>query len=129
MTERREHWLSMANDDLAFAELGLSNGFFSQVCFLSQQASEKALKAVLLSRTGGYPRVHSIVDLVKRNDAVEALAGLMDDARILDQYYIPTRYPDGVPGSLPDGLPSEEHAKQALTIAKTVVGQCEQVLR
>ena len=67
MTERREHWLSMANDDLAFAELGLSNGFFSQVCFLSQQASEKALKAVLLSRTGGYPRVHSIVDLVKRN--------------------------------------------------------------
>jgi HEPN domain-containing protein len=43
MAERHERWLAMARNDLDFAALGLDHGFFSQTCFLSQQASEKAL--------------------------------------------------------------------------------------
>jgi HEPN domain-containing protein len=50
-----------------------------------------------------------------------------DDARVhracevleLDQFYIPTRYPDAVPGSLPEGLPQRQHAEKALEVARS----------
>ncbi|MCI0446797.1 DNA-binding protein, partial [bacterium] len=33
---------------------------------------------------------------------------------------MPTRYPDGLPGSLPHGLPGKEDAQQILTLANKV---------
>ena len=39
-------WLRQAESDLAFAELGAREGFPAQACFTSQQAAEKALKAI-----------------------------------------------------------------------------------
>jgi HEPN domain-containing protein len=38
----------------------------------------------------------------------------------LDSYYIPTRYPDAIVGSLEDGLPDEEDAREALEIANLI---------
>jgi len=35
------------------------------------------------------------------------LADLRDDLMQMDAFYIPTRYPDALPGSLPEGLPDE----------------------
>lgn len=32
---------------------------------------------------------------------------------LLDRFYIPSRYPDALPGTLPDGLPSRDDAKEA----------------
>lgn len=43
-------WLAQAENDLAFAELGLREGFFAQTCFICQQAAEKALKALCYLR-------------------------------------------------------------------------------
>ncbi|TFH13183.1 MAG: HEPN domain-containing protein [Lentisphaerales bacterium] len=43
MNQAHEQWLSMAENDLEFARLGLKHGYHSQACFLSQQAAEKAL--------------------------------------------------------------------------------------
>ena len=39
----------------------------------------------------------------------------------LDRYYIPTRYPDALPGSLPEGLPTEKEANEAITIAEKLL--------
>jgi HEPN domain-containing protein len=39
-------WLAQAGSDLAFAEVGVREGFFAQACFTCQQAAEKALKAL-----------------------------------------------------------------------------------
>jgi HEPN domain-containing protein len=39
-------WLAQAESDLAFAELGVREGFFAQACFVCQQAVEKALKGL-----------------------------------------------------------------------------------
>jgi HEPN domain-containing protein len=47
-------------------------------------------------------------------------AELLDDCAVVDQYYIPTRYPNGVPGSLPDGLPGSDEAQEAIVIAKRI---------
>src|SRR5436853_3448790 len=54
-----EQWLARAEDDLSFAQLGLREKYFSQVCFLSQQVVEKAFKAFLLAKGRSYPE-HSI---------------------------------------------------------------------
>ena len=43
-------WLLQAENDLAFADLGLREGFFAQACFYSQQAAEKGLKALAYYR-------------------------------------------------------------------------------
>src|SRR6266850_7380413 len=58
-------WLQLANEDLAMAGLALDQGIFRQTCFHSQQAAEKALKALLLARQGTYPRTHSFGGLAR----------------------------------------------------------------
>ena len=97
-----ERWLRQAESDLAFAELGVREGFPAQACFTSQQAAEKALKAVLYLRGERFVPGHSLVDLLERAaTSPEALLHLRDSARQLDQYYIPTRYPNGLPAEFP----------------------------
>lgn len=45
---------------------------------------------------------HSIVELVQRlAAAVPELGKLREQAGLLDQYYVATRYPDGLPGGSP----------------------------
>ena len=95
-------WLAQAESDLAFAELGLREGFFAQACFVCQQTAEKALKA--LRYLGGARVVlgHSVVELLDSLIAEHAdLAGLREGAQQLDQYYVPTRYPNGLAGRRP----------------------------
>jgi HEPN domain-containing protein len=107
-----------ARDDLAVARLVYREDYFSHVCFLSQQCIEKALKGYLLWIAHDYPRVHRLVELVMRCQAHDADFGeLLAACIVVDQYYIPTRYPNGVPGSLPGGLPGSEEAAEAVSIA------------
>lgn len=126
MDDNADEWLSRAQKDLEFADVGMRERFFSHVCFLSQQASEKALKAILIRKAQKYPRIHSIAELM--GEVAKCVDDLNLDeqmGRVLDQYYIPTRYPDGVPGSLPEGQPSEKHASEGLEIAKRIVQEVE----
>ena len=89
---------------MAFARLGSREGFFAQTCFVAQQAAEKALKALCYLRGERVVIGHSIVALLDQLTADHpALAPLREVAQQLDQYYIPTRYPNG----LPDGVPAD----------------------
>ena len=45
---------------------------------------------------------------------------LADELRLLEGFYIPTRYPDALPTSHPEALPGEQEAKEALTAARRV---------
>ena len=49
MTGQHDPWFASAKEDLDFAEVGLEHEYFSQVCFLAQQSSEKALKGLLIA--------------------------------------------------------------------------------
>ena len=112
-------WLAQAESDLAFAELGLREGFFAQACFVCQQAVEKALKA--LRYLGGARVVlgHSVVELLDTLVAVHAdLAGLREGAQQLDQYYVPTRYPNGLPGGVPAEMFTRGQAEEAVSVAR-----------
>ncbi|KUK22346.1 MAG: HEPN domain protein, partial [Thermotoga petrophila] len=44
--ERSKDWLDAAKDDLEHAKHDLEHGFYNWACFSSQQAAEKAVKAV-----------------------------------------------------------------------------------
>jgi len=46
------------------------------------------------------------------------LAGLALEVQLLDRFYIPTRYPDALPGVLPEGLPDAQDAREALDVTR-----------
>ena len=45
-TVEARRWLDQATSDLAFAELGVREGYPAQACFMCQQGGERALKAL-----------------------------------------------------------------------------------
>ena len=117
-----ERWLVQARSDLGFAEVGAREGYHAQACFMCQQAAEKALKA--LHYLGGERLVigHSLFELLRALlTRHPALADLEEAARRLDQYYVPTRYPNGLPGGTPADVFSQAQAKEALAQAKRFV--------
>ena len=124
-----ERWLAQARSDLAFAEVGVREGYPAQSCFLCQQAGEKALKA--LRYLGGERLVfgHSLLELLQSllNRHPE-LAGLREAAQRLDQYYVPTRYPNGLPAGAPADYYTSSEAERAIADAEAVLACCRRVL-
>lgn len=115
-------WLNKAAEDLAVARLIFREGHPGHVCFLSQQCMEKSLKAYLLVYRNKYPRTHKLVELLGQCDRLDAnFAHFWPECQVVDQYYIPTRYPDALPGRLPEGLPGRAEAEEALAAAAKVL--------
>jgi len=115
-------WVYFAEQDLNFAKSGFKENFYSHVCFLSQQAVEKMCKAFLVFNKLNYPKTHKIIDIINSNvKLVELLKEHVDEIKLLDAFYIPTRYPDGVPGSLPQGLPEKKDAESSLSTAEKII--------
>jgi HEPN domain-containing protein len=46
----------------------------------------------------------------------------------LDTYYLWTRYPDAVPGSIEDGMPGREDALEVIEMAKAVLAEVDDLL-
>jgi len=120
MNEIADRWLAFAREDLRVAEIMMPEGIYNQVCFHAQQCVEKALKSVLVRQGQAPPRTHSIKDLLNLVPQ-SLLADLRDDLGRLDDFYIPTRYPDALPGTLPEGLPGKIEAEEALGLARSVL--------
>ena len=96
-------WLETAGEDLDAARSLMESGKYSHSCFFSQQAGEKAVKA-LWYFLGEDPWGHSIQRLINElpvPDAHERLQSLLEAGVLLDRYYIPTRYPNGLPDLTP----------------------------
>jgi HEPN domain-containing protein len=91
---------------------------------------EKALKALLAASGELVPRTHRLADLWQRLPATDrnGLAHLRHAAFDLDRYYLPARYPDALPGVLPEGLPGKEHAERAVETCRRVLGYVRQQL-
>ena len=59
-----ENWLRFAREDIRMADLAMAEGLYNQVCFHSQQCTEKALKAWLAQTEESIPRTHRMADLM-----------------------------------------------------------------
>lgn len=121
-----ERWLAQARSDLGFAELGVHGGYHAQACFMCQQAGEKALKALHYFGGERFVPGHSLVRLLAPLLARHpALGDLQEGVRRLDQYYVPTRYPNGLPDDIPANVFSRAQAAEALAFARQLVEQVE----
>ncbi len=115
-------WLSQAEHDLSDAEYSLAGQRYSLACFLCQQAAEKALKGFLYARGAEQVLGHSVADLASECGQLDAdLRALRPKAAPLDHYYVPTRYPNSLPGGIPAEAFDESDARRALALAGEVV--------
>jgi HEPN domain-containing protein len=121
MAEGRR-WLLQAERDLDDAEFNLSGGRYNVACFLAQQSAEKALKAYLFSKGAEEVWGHSVAELCKDAQTFDpAFSQLDPKASPLDKYYIPTRYPNALPGGIPSKAFDENDAKNAIRLTKKVI--------
>ncbi len=128
--ERAKEWLRFAQDDLRSAEVLLKEEIFNEVCFHAQQCAEKGIKAFLVLQDQVVPKTHRLIDLLEEAIKLDPkLEAMRKDCIILDQYYIPTRYPDAVIGSKPSGLPSRQDAQEAFQIAKSIFQRVQSSLK
>ena len=114
-----ESWLIYAQEDLRMATWAMKQKIYNQVCFHAQQCVEKSLKAFLVHQRQAPPKTHRLValtELIGGQDFDDFARGI----DFLDQVYIPSRYPDIHPGALPDGLPNQKQALEALETARQI---------
>lgn len=121
MNEKVRLWMDYAKDDLAFAKSGMEDGYYSHVCYLSQQCMEKVLKGFLVAQDKQYPKSHDLVRLYKLCGSPEWLGDIVNDLSFASLAYIPMRYPDALPGTLPDREPTEKDAKLLLGLAEKIL--------
>ena len=121
MKRQVEDWIQLADKDLYAAEVLLKNEYLltNIVAFHCQQTIEKYLKAFLIEKDIPVIKTH---DLIKLNGMIKEIKDLGIDEKkliIINEVYIESRYP-GELGLLPDGMPSEEQAKEFVAYVKEV---------
>lgn len=111
-----ERWWFTAKDDLDAAKILHEAGKYSHACFLSQQSAEKALKALWFSIDSD-PWGHSIQKLVMdfpRKKMFQSVDEWLVNAMYLDKFYIPARYPNGLPDLTPGQVYVSQDSEQAI---------------
>lgn len=115
-------WLAQALCDVDDARYLSAGERHSLACFVAQQAAEKALKAFLYATGREFVWGHSVAELCHE-------AGQLDSrflekhpmAASLDKYYIPTRYPNGLPGGIPSEAFGEHDSSHAISTATRII--------
>ena len=126
-----QRWLDTALEDIDAARVLLDKKKYSHGCFFCQQAAEKGLKALWLF-LGEEPWGHSIQKLMMElpgDKPKKDMEEFLEDGSILDRYYVPTRYPNGLPDLTPgryyfekDALLCIDSAARILTKIRALMG-------
>ncbi len=93
MASRAKDWFTQAERDLEQAEASRREGRHEWACFAAQQSAEKAVKALHLAL--GQEAWGHVVARLLRELPTEVDATLVDKARVLDNFYVATRYANG----------------------------------
>jgi len=115
-------WVETAEEDLDAARVLLREGKYSHACFLAHQSGEKAVKA-LWYYLGEDPWGHSIHKLIldlPEESSIKSLANIYSDTAALDRFYIPTRYPNGLPDLTPGKYYFQEDAEFGIRVAESI---------
>ena len=95
MANRALDWLNQAFRDMDQARDSRSAGRHEWACFAAHQAAEKAVKALHLS-LGQEAWGHALARLfAELPETVPVEDELIEKGRVLDNFYVPTRYPNG----------------------------------
>ncbi len=91
MKEEVKRWFKKSKQDLDSAKYNFKGKKYDVCAFLCQQSSEKALKSLLLQKSGKIRKIHDLVELGKN---VGLPSNLLDGAKELTLSYTYARYPD-----------------------------------
>ena len=122
-----KRWLMTAEEDLAAAQTLSDHEMFAIACFHAQQAAEKSIKAIWHFEDED-PWGHSVKKLIDdfpRKNELPDLSELNDSASLLDKYYIPTRYPNGLPDLTPGQVYTKSDAALGLDAAYRFIELCK----
>lgn len=124
--EESKRWLAQAKSDLADAHYLYAGKRYNACCFFCQQAAEKAIKSYLYLQGAEHIYSHSVAELCHEASKLDQAFGDIKTAvSPLDVYYIPTRYPNGLPGGIPSEAFLEEDAERALAMTEKVIALVE----
>lgn len=87
-------WLNRARSDLRLASTSPEGVYYEDLCFHTQQAAEKAIKALLIRRGVQFPYVHDLAQLltlVERSGL--PIPDNVRQAERLTRYAVMARYP------------------------------------
>jgi HEPN domain-containing protein len=128
MPERSKDWINQAIKDLQTAEDMAKSGSFEWSCFVAQQAAEKAVKAVF-QKLNAVAWGHSVLDLMKvLSRKTTVTEELLNYARTLDRYYVPTRYPNSFESGSPYEYFTGKDAEDAIVCSKRIIEFCKGLL-
>jgi HEPN domain-containing protein len=117
-----KRWFLQGLQDLEDAKFLLMGERYNTACFLAQQSAEKILKSYLIAQDVERVWGHSTWDLCKEAKAFdEDFAIIENEARSLEKYYIPTRYPDALPGAIPSEAFDDNDANSAISMASKII--------
>ena len=109
-------WLNRARSNLIRAANRVPGVYLEDLCFDAQQAAEKAVKALLITRGVDFPYVHDVgLLLTLLEDSGEIVPEAVRQADKLNPYATITRYPD-----MADPV-SEQEYNEAVGIATEVM--------
>ena len=120
-----EDWLARAESDPALARASLPEGaFYEDLCFHTQQAAEKSLKAVYQHYGKRFRYTHDLDELITglRNEGITVPAEVAD-AALLTSYAWKARYP-----GLSEPVTHEEY-REALRQAELVVRWTMEIIK
>jgi HEPN domain-containing protein len=110
-------WLAKAKDDLAVANIVFDApaGVNWAACFHAQQATEKALKAVLVAYGIDFPRSYALERLVVLMPPGPASAFDFEAVAELTPWAVAGRYPEDIPS------PDQPTTRRLIDTAQTVL--------
>ncbi len=125
MVQRSKDWFSQAVRDLEQAEDSQRAGRHEWACFAAQQSAEKAVKALHL-QLGQEAWGHVVARLLSELPGSSKVPReLIEKGRVLDNFYIPTRYAN----SHPSGAPFEHYGQLQSSEALQYAGEIIEFVR
>ncbi len=128
--EEAMRWLKQGERDLSAAIILMDKEIYESACFHSQQASEKALKSLLLFKGHRTVVTHSTRELFREvNKIIPEFRDLGRASMELDKHYIPPRYPDAFPSGSPYEYYTREDADKCIKYAESILAEVRNFLR
>ena len=117
MADRSGDWFTQAERNLEQAHSSRKEARHEWACFAAQQAAELAVKALHL-HLGQEAWGHVVARLLAELP-VPVDEELIDKARVLDNFYVPARYPNGHA----EGAPFQHYGKIQSDLALAYAGE------
>ena len=119
MPNRARDWFTQAERNLEQAVASRSDQRHEWACFAAQQSAELAVKALHLAR--GQEAWGHVVARLLTELPMKVSDDLVERARVLDSFYIPTRYPNGHPEGAPFTHYGKLQSEEAIAYAGEIL--------